>query len=183
MTAANLELLGIARANLSLFVLRKAHRMCHELGFGYRDVEQGPATYPELMAHWAEAKRTRMAFPVWSGASEHTIYTSRGANYAFRFWHDSIHAQRQLQFSTPEEIVIGTIQTDEVALEFGEFSLETLLMHYDTVGQSTYALMNDGQFPEDQLEWVKAEIATHIERQGFVNPWATECDRLEEVAA
>lgn len=181
MTSARIELLPLARKQLSLFVIRKAAALTKQLGFGYVDSDDAPESYPELMAYWMESTHTRKAFPVWSGASDNTIYTSVGANYAFRFWHDSLHARNALGFNYADEVVIGTTQTNEVAEEFGEFSLETLLMHYDTVGQSTYANMNGGQFPEDQLAWVTKEIETHIERQGYVNPWATQaCD---EVAA
>lgn len=158
MTTANLIFLTQARANLSLFVLKRADRISKQVGFGYRDVANAPETYASLMQAWETSKRTRAPFPVWSGGSDKTIYTSIGANYAFRFWHDSLHALLGLDFTLLDEVTIGHMQADAVAKEFGHGSLEHSLMHFDTVGQSLYADRNSGEFPEDQLAFVVSQI-------------------------
>lgn len=154
MTYANMALLENARRNLSLFVMVKANRISHAVGFGYTDKPVAPSSYSELIAAWRHSRKTGLALPVWSGASDNTIYTTPGANYAFRFWHDSIHALQQLEFNTIDEIIIGTEQVKAVQVEFGMYSLEAILMYSDTIAQSLYADANNGNFPDDQYAFV-----------------------------
>lgn len=164
MTFANIALLQTARKNLSSFILAKADSVARVVGFGYVDVEHAPNDFDALMMAWKASKRSGLALPVWSGGSENTIYTSCGANYAFRFWHDSIHALTGLAFNTLDEIEIGRIQVQAVQKEFGNRSLESLLMYADTIAQSIYASANDGAFPDNQLEFVTNEVTRYIAR-------------------
>ncbi len=143
-----------ARKALSQFLLRKADSLTRQYGFGYVDKEHAPSSFPELVEEWSHSVKTGLAFPVWSGCSDNTIYTSKGANYAFRFWHDSIHATRRLGFDTDDELAIGAEQMKVIQAEFGMYSLEALIMYADTIGQTTHAALNDGQFPENQEEFV-----------------------------
>lgn len=158
MTIANAATFAAARVNLSRFMLSKADNMARLLGFGYVDKDVAPNDIEALRAAWAHSKRTGLALPVWAGGSDKTVYTSRGANYAFRFWHDSLHCMHGLGFNTADEITIGIMQTAEVATYFGPDSLESKIMFADTVEQSRYAARHNGEFPDDQLAFVTSRV-------------------------
>jgi hypothetical protein len=164
MTFAHIRNIEAARINLSQFAIRKADEIAKKIGFGYIDVAAAPDDFNELKTAWNASKSTGHALPVWRGASENTIYTNAGANWAFRFWHDVLHCVLNKGFSTAEEIAIGAIHVREVQEFFGQTSLEALLMYADTIGQSLYAKGNNGQFPENQLEWVVSQLPAYIAR-------------------
>jgi hypothetical protein len=151
MTVENFEL---ARRNLSLYVLQKAEELTRALGIGYIDSSNAPNDYDSLIAKWKECISKGKPMPVWDGASDSTVYTSAGANYAFRFWHDFLHYYKKLDFTTDAEVDIGIMQTKEVQKYFGMDSLEAKIMLADTVGQSLYALENNGEFPDNQISYV-----------------------------
>lgn len=153
-----------ARKNLSLFILRKALQVQKQVGFGYVDSPVAPDSFDALMLAWNNSKKTRLAFPVWNGCSDNTIYTNPGVNYAFRFWHDAIHACTGLGFNTADEIAIGRIQVETVQAEFGKFSIEAMLMYADTIAQSQYAATTGGEFPANQLEFVRNELESYFAR-------------------
>jgi len=164
MTFAHINNIEAARRNLSSFVITKARDTAAKVGFGYVDVPNAPNDYDELKTAWNASKSSRMALPVWNGQSDKTIYTNPGANYAFRFWHDVLHCVLNKGFTTAEEIAIGAIHVKEVQAEFGHDSLEAIMMYADTIGQSMYAACNGGQFPDDQMAWVAAQLPGYIAR-------------------
>lgn len=143
-----------ARKNLTRFMMEKAENLTRAFGFGYVDVEHAPNTYEDLQAAFNLSTRTHCPFPVWAGASDKTIYLHCGANYAFRFWHDAIHAIENLNFTTDDEVKIGMMQVKEIAAYFGADSIEAKMMYADTVEQSLYASRNNGEFPPDQIAFV-----------------------------
>jgi|SRR6516164_5453411 hypothetical protein len=154
-----------ARINLSEFVIAKAKDLSYIFDFGYKAVDNAPNDYDSLLEAWHHAKHQKEqgkdAFlPIWNGASDTTIYTSQEANYAFRFWHDVLHCISGLKFNTLDEIDLGLMQTENVKKRFGNDSLEAKLMLADTVGQSTYAALNNGEFPEDQMAFVLSFLNT-----------------------
>ena len=161
MTAQNIALFNVARANLTQYVIRQAEAVRRVVGFGYVDRDEAPNTDAELIAAWEHSRKTGLAFPVWSGASENTIYLHRGGNYAFRFWHDAIHATRGLCMDVDDEVEIGMMHVKAVEQEFGVDSLEALLMFWDTVGQSMHCYCT-GEFPHDQLAFVYHGVAGTI---------------------
>lgn len=164
MTFASLNNIDTARRNLSFFVITKAHNIAKQIGFGYVDAPNAPECFAELKTAYNIAKSSGMALPVWNGASDKTVYNNPGANYAFRFWHDILHCMTNKGFSTAEEIAIGAMHVKAVQDEFGPHSLESLLMYGDTIGQSIYAMSHNGAFPEDQFEWIKAQLPGYIAR-------------------
>lgn len=144
-----------ARINLSAFVLTHAatlevlHRVEHVA------IEHAPNSYAALCLMWEQCKEfPGIGFHVWNGGSDATVYTTPAANHAFRFWHDILHVTKGLQFDTMDEIEIGIMQTKAVQAEFGKDSLEAKIMLADTVGQSLYAQMNNGEFPDNQVSYV-----------------------------
>jgi hypothetical protein len=154
-----------ARINLSEFVIAKAKDLSYIFDFGYKAVDNAPNDYDSLLDAWQHAKRQTEQgkdayLPIWNGASDSTIYTSQEANYAFRFWHDCFHCAYSLEFDTRDEISLGLLQVNDVKNHFGNDSLEAKLMLADTVGQSTYAAMNNGEFPENQIAFVLSFLNT-----------------------
>ena len=51
-----------------------------------------------------EAWKNRNPIPIWTGASEGTIWGSEIANWFFRTWHDSIHCKESCGFGLEGEI-------------------------------------------------------------------------------
>ena len=80
-----------ARHRLGHFVREQAQLLTECYGITYAAVPDAPSDLPSLCRAWAKAERSGVPFPVWSGASENTIYLGPEANHAFRFWHDSLH--------------------------------------------------------------------------------------------
>lgn len=164
MTFASIRNIENARRNLSQFVIAKADEIKKKIGFGYVDMPNAPQDFDELKTAFNASRSSGFALPVWNGASDQTIYSNAGANYAFRFWHDVLHCVLNKGFSTAEEIAVGAIHIQEVQNAFGYESLEALIMYADTIGQSLYAVSHAGQFPENQLEWVTAQLPGYIAR-------------------
>jgi hypothetical protein len=147
-----------ARANLEHFVISKADRLSRDMGFSYIETENAPNTFEELKTAFYHSKTTREAFPVFSGASDKTIYLSKEGNWAFRFWHDIIHVTGGFDFTLQSEIDCSSVQCEQVIAYFGRESLEAKLFIADTIGQSVYAYLHNGEFPQDQLAFVKSLI-------------------------
>lgn len=150
--------LNKARANLEHFVLAKAYRLAKDLGFSYIEAENAPNSFEDLKTAFYHSKTTKTPFPVFSGASDNTIYPSREGNWSFRFWHDIIHAQGGYDFTLQGEIDCSSVQCEQVLQYFGRESLEGKLFIADTIGQSVYAYLHNGEFPQDQLSFVKSLI-------------------------
>lgn len=150
-----------ARANLEHYVIAKAHRIAKDLGFSYIECENAPNSYDELEQAFKHSMATKAPLPVFDGASENTIYLSKEGNWSFRFWHDVIHVSNGYQLTLEDEIKCSSIQCDEVSRYFGDHSLESKLFIADTIGQSVYAHLHNGAFPENQLAFVKSLIKEH----------------------
>lgn len=147
------EQFDTARAKLSAFIIRKADQIQKQIGFGYVDSDNAPGDFESLLTAYRSSKRTGFALPVWSGCSDNTAYTSRGANYAFRFWHDVLHCVHGLGFNLADEVAIGHMHVAEVKAYFGPDSIEAMIMYADTVRQSQYEAVH-GKFPDNQYAFV-----------------------------
>lgn len=146
-----------ARHNLTNFVEWKARQVARELGFGWVACDPAPGDMGSLMAAWEHSRLTKEALPVWSGASDNTIYTHALGNWAFRFWHDSLHCKHGLNMTVHDEINIGMKHVHDVVEVFGVGSLEGKFMRQDTIFQSLYCDVH-GHFPENQLQFVLDSI-------------------------
>lgn len=151
------ETFAKARANLSMFILKKADQVQRNVGFGYRDVPDAPNNYADLLTAWRKSKQTGLALPVWDGGSDKTVYDNPGVNFAFRFWHDSLHCMHGLTFKTSDEITIGIMQTADVSAYFGADSIESKIMYADTVLQSQY-YQRHKEFVNDQYAFVEMHV-------------------------
>lgn len=148
-----------AAQRLAAAVHRIAHRRAKYLGFSYIETEDAPNSWEELQRAWAESCAHTRPLPVYSGASDKTIYGSRGANWAFRFWHDVVHCQHGLSFSTADELTTGLRQLNELELVegYGPNTLEYQMLYLDTIGQVEY-FAEHGGFIEDQRTWMVEQL-------------------------
>jgi len=164
-----------ARANLHHFVLRTARNVARSVGFGYQEVADAPETLQSIREAFLKARKDRQAFPVYSGASDKTVYLNPEGNWAFRFWHDILHVIHASDTKFEDEVKLGYLHVQAVEKEFGKGSLEARIMGWDTVGQSAYHAIL-GNFPEDQAGFVfaslksgaKLELWEELARNGLI---------------
>lgn len=154
-------ILNKSRSNLTRFVIDKAARLSRDLGFSYIETEDAPESFEELQETYKVSAQTLKPLPVFAGGSDSTIYLSKEGNWAFRFWHDITHVSNGLAFTLADEVECSMIQADQVAKYFGTDSAEYKLFLADTVGQSVYAQLHSGQFPNDQLSYVKSILRSY----------------------
>jgi len=119
--------------------------------------ENAPDTMSALLEWWHGDEKE---MPVYSGASEKTIWSSPEINYAFRAWHDSIHVMYNYDFSFKGELLTARMQITltEEYLKTDQFSD---LLWCEIAGQVGYfAAFN--KFPEDQKEFVYRLLANGV---------------------
>ena len=119
--------------------------------------EDAPNTMAELL-HWYHSGSGAM--PVYSGASDKTIWSSPEVNYAFRAWHDMVHIMFNYDFSFEGEISTARTQIQQTKECLGTDKFNDLLW-CDIAGQVGYfAVFNN--FPEDQKELVFQLLANGV---------------------
>ena len=132
-------------------VLQQASLTKRRLGFGWHPANVAPSTMEELRVEYERLRwGLGKSFRVWSGGSDATIYGSPEGNYAFRFWHDITHVEAGLGLTFTEELATAQLQINELA-ESGVPQRALDLFQIDTQGQTHYADITGGKFPEDQL--------------------------------
>lgn len=146
-----------ARHALTLYMIHEANKLRKELGFGYVESDNAPEKFNVLKAAFAHSLRTLEALPVYSGGSDHSIYTSKEGNWAFRFCHDVAHVLLNAGFGPADETKVIKYQGDKVAKQFGKGSIEHRLFMADTLGQVAYYAVHQ-DFPVDQLAFAKAQL-------------------------
>ena len=147
-----------AREALTIWTIRRAHRLAKDIGFSYEPVASGhPETYEAVLLEYGQCMRQRRGFRVWSGASDNTVYTNPEGNYAFRFIHDIFHAVFKLDWSYASEMAVAQRHIAEVSNAFGASSIEAQLIAADTLWQVKH-YANTGKFVENQLEFARERI-------------------------
>lgn len=148
-----------ARVRLSRYAIECAARLARETGFGFEESTVAPSTFDEVRKEYDECRRTHRAFRVWNGASDNTAYTSKEANWSFRFWHDCVsHGAHGLSFDLYDELKSGNEWVRKIAGRFGVDSVEAWIAYADTCGESLYAHEHGGAFPTDQLGFVHERL-------------------------
>lgn len=143
-----------ARHNLQVIANMKVKELTKQYGFDFIDTDLAPNTFTDLMVAYQFSLENKKALPVFSGASDNTIYFDKQSNWGFRFWHDMVHCANKLDFSLQGEIQTANLQLIDVAKHFGQDSLEYKIFKIDTIGQATYSTLY-GIFPDNQIEFVK----------------------------
>ena len=168
--------LGMARQELSLFVIQRAIDCRSVLGFGWKGVPDAPSTYADLKAAFAISQDTRQPLPVSSENLNNTVFLYETADYALRFWHDTSHVLRQRSFRTVDELDLGLWHV-AVAKAMGLSAPALKLLDADLIGQQLlYAATKT--FPIDQLEF-DLDVLTY----GVADAIVLERERQQLVAA
>lgn len=141
---------NIARAELASFVLAIAPP--------HYPTYNAPDNIDRLMVH-AKVQGISKArpLPVWSGASENTIYPSPRGNYAFRAWHDLTHIKLAAGFDEEGERRVAVEHQMEAANKGLSYRARVLLW-IDTWEQFVWGRENDGAFVEDQLAFAREKF-------------------------
>jgi hypothetical protein len=140
-----------ACSNLKRFVLIEAAAMVQMVGFGWQADRNAPGDYRGLLRAYASSQATGRPLPVSDEYTEPSIYGSKQATHALRFWHDLIHVRLHHGFDLDGELEVGAAQLEVLAAAgFPPGSLEYELLHGETVGQTVCAVAL-GKFPSDQV--------------------------------
>ncbi len=144
-----------ARERLTKFMIHKAHKVKRKLGFGYVESPFAPQSFAELCAEFAGSQMECKALPVYSEACDNTIYINKEGNWAFRYWHDTLHVMLDADYSQYGECIVAMRHLREIGDTFGYSSPEFLMVNADTLGQVEYYARNN-RFPTNQLKFVES---------------------------
>lgn len=144
----------MARSRLEGFA---RHMAALHLPQGFVAVEDAPTNYYDLR----QAFLKEVPLPVYAGASDDTIYTTRQGNYAFRAWHDALHVRMYRGFSLPDELAVASEHVRAVSAEFGYDSLEATIMAIDTAGQALRWAADREHVPH-QLNFVRHQLGMEL---------------------
>lgn len=128
-----------ARIELSEFVMVMADRTAKRVGFGFAPSDSAPNNWRDLQAAWLDSQVNGTPLPVFSSTTPSATFVSAEATWAFRFWHDVTHLERERDFSSPHEIDMASFhlwETEQHGLEYG--SLPWRLLQADAVGSVIY---------------------------------------------
>lgn len=141
-----------ARAELNSFVL--------DVAPPHYPTYNAPDTFDKLAVRNAVSggPSQQRPMPVWSGASENTIYLSPEGNYAFRAWHDLTHLRLGALFDAEGERAVAVEHQMEAANKGLTYRARVLLW-IDTWEQFAWGVENDGAFVEDQLAFARRKWA------------------------
>ena len=143
-----------ARHNLEYFVLSKVTELTKRFGFEFIETDLAPNTFTDLMFAYKNSTAGKVALPVFSGASNNTIYLTPKGNWGFRFWHDLVHCSNNFDFTLQGEIKTALVQLQDITNTFGKNSLEYRVFRIDTIGQATYTNLY-GKFVDNQIAFAK----------------------------
>ena len=93
---------------------------------------------------------TYMFIPVWSGASDRTIWSSPAANWRFRAWHDAQHLELRAEFDPAGERTVARLALRRT---LGTYCRRILWA--EVWGQIEH-FQRFGVFPTDQSAFVRA---------------------------
>jgi hypothetical protein len=118
---------------------------------GFVVQENAPSTYEELKEAMTLTVIEGIAYPVWSGASETTIYPTATDNYRFRFIHDYYHYALAKEFTPTDELYVHQY-IEQLLKDLGVSALARELYSADTEGQTKHHEAT-GSFPENQRQF------------------------------
>lgn len=115
--------------------------------------------YP--IARFSALVRERGIMPVWSGASDGTIYADAHVNRAFRAWHDECHIAGQFGFTLQGERATCELQIRGLKARFPRVPNTLLaLIRAEVIGQAEHFALT-GSFPVNQAAFNRAYVAAH----------------------
>jgi hypothetical protein len=155
--------------NLTRFVFDKAAQVTRVVGISYRESSQCPESGKAIAAEFERCRRACEPFPVYDGGCERTIYDIPAANYAFRFWHDSIHWTHGYGVGLADELRIADVHHAHAVRAFGVDSLEALIQRVDVAEQARFYSVT-GEFVQDQKAFVWACVTRDIDALNIISP-------------
>jgi hypothetical protein len=129
---------------------------------GFDVSDTAPDTFDKLKSHVEQTGRML----VWNGASDATIFGDPEVNYAFRAWHDWCHLAGNHPFTPEGERGAANLQIQHIREIYGytaDANEMVRLIDAEVNGQVTYHEHHNGDFPADQVAFVKHYL---------VNPFA-----------
>ena len=111
----------------------------------YNVVDHAPSTYEELKSHLG-------TLPVWSGASDRTIFGDPRVNHAFRAHHDTLHLRYQLPFTLEGELELARLQA---RCYFGDVVQDAI---YLEVAAQALHLAETGEFVVNQSDFTLKKL-------------------------
>jgi len=135
------------RHSADLMKLIKVHP---PLTWTLTDEDMGADAIPQAYAQG-------LPLPIWSGASDETIWGEARFNWLFRAFHDSVHIRYGCDFTLEGELKASRIQA-QLARDMGLDELAQIMV-WETAGQAVY-VDKTGQFPPQSftLERLKAAL-------------------------
>lgn len=127
--------------------------------------ENAPQDYATLALSVRMDAAGRTVIPVWSGASEHTIWRTKRENYVFRAWHDHEHLRTGIGFSHAEESSLADIALRSARLA-GVSPAALRILNAELRGQVEHHAEH-GVFPENQRAFVIDYLNCWPERARF----------------
>jgi hypothetical protein len=118
---------------------------------GFIAQENAPSAYEELREAMALTVIEGIAYPVFSGESETTIYPTSTDNYRFRFIRDYYHYSLAKEFTPKDEVYVHQY-IEQSLKDLGVSALARALYLADTEGQTKHH-ETTGQFPENQRQF------------------------------
>jgi len=112
-----------------------------------------PATFRQLV----EAAQGR-AIPVWSGASDKTIWGDVRTNHAFRAWHDAAHLVGRYPFTLAGEEAAWRTQVATLCFHYPQAPLLWGRLLWIEIVEQAYFHAEYGQFPADQIAFTMAKL-------------------------
>lgn len=116
---------------ISSFIMAKANE-CYAKGWCYFTDSDAPETYKALKEH----KKSKL-IPIASYGSSTSIYGCKEVNEMFRFWHDVVHLELDIDFSKKGESRVAREHIKQ-GQAYGLSSLALSILHADTKGQIDY---------------------------------------------
>lgn len=123
----------------------------------------------ELNAAYDKWVATGERIPMYNGYSDHTIYSNRRKNLAFRCWHDQVHVTLQANFAEDEREVIErqAYQLREHAAYTGathrEAELASKVLVAEVLAQVEHQDAHHGAFPNYQERFIFAYLVQGAE--------------------
>jgi hypothetical protein len=118
---------------------------------GFIAQENAPSSYKELRENMRWAINEGIAYPVWSGESDNTIYPTPTDNHRFRFAHDYYHYLLAKEFTPQGEMYVHEY-IEQLLKDLGVSALARALYLADSEGQTKYHEAI-GQFPVNQRQF------------------------------
>lgn len=163
--------LDAAGRELGQVMLRAARAVSDVAGNRHKPSPVAPSSLEDMNLEWWDCRHYGREFRVWDGASDHTIYGSAEANYAFRFVHDLMHVRNQAPLHYHGEVVVHNALARTLFIcPFTDQERMTLLDRLywaDTLGQTVYEQLNEGRFPADQAAFCKSVVSAWMSGMSF----------------